>query len=119
MVVTRELIAEKIKDEEFVDWICEHDGIFRFIVYQGMDAMEEEIDELDLSVRSYNCLKRAGYHTINSVVNDIEHREDILKIRNCGRKSANEIMLKLFLYTYENLKPERQKAYLEKVRGLN
>lgn len=119
MNFSREMMAEKIQDEAFVDWICEHDGIFRFVVYQGMAAMEEDIDSLDLSVRSYNCLRRAGYQTINSVVDDIDRREDLAKIRCCGRKSANEIMLKLLLYTYENLRPEKRNAYLAKVREMN
>lgn len=119
MFFTREMIAERIDDAAFVDWLCERKGIFRFVVYQGMEAMEENIDSLELSVRSYNCLRRAGYDSINSVVNDIDRREDFAKIRNLGRKSANEIMLKLFLYTYENLKPEKRKAYLAKVKGMN
>ena len=115
----REMIAEKIEDPAFVDWSCNHNGVFRFVVYQGLPAMEEDIDSLELSVRSYNCLRRAGYSTINSFVNDVDRREDFSKIRCCGRKSANEIMLKLFLYTYENLRPEKRKAYLEKVRSMN
>ena len=81
--------------------------------------MEHSIDELELSVRSYNCLRRAGYQTINSVVNDIDRREDLFKIRNLGRKSADEVMLRLFLYTYENLKPEKRRSYLEKVKAMN
>ena len=100
MGFTRQMVEGKIQDEAFVDWVCERDGVFRFVVYQGMAAMEEMIDSLELSARAYNCLRRAGYSTINSVVDDIERREDFAKIRNCGRISANEIMLKLFpLYT--------------------
>lgn len=119
MTFSRDLIAEVIDDEEFVDWICEHEGRFRFVVYQGMEAMDNDIDELELSVRAYNCLRRAGYQTIYSVVNDIDRREDLAKIRNLGRKSGDEIMLRLFLYTYQNLKPEKRRAYLEKVKGMN
>ena len=61
MFFTREMIVERIDDDAFVDWLCEREGIFRFVVYQGMEAMEENIDSLELSVRSYNCLRRAGY----------------------------------------------------------
>ena len=81
--------------------------------------MEENIDSLELSVRSHNCLKRAGYDTVNSLVNDVDRKEDFMKIRNLGRRSIEEIMLKLFLFTYENLKPEKRKAYLEKVMEMN
>ncbi len=116
---TRELIASKINDESFVDWLCQREGDFKFIVYQGLDAMNSGIENLELTPRPYNCLKRAGYSTINSVVDDVECRQDFAKVRNMGRKSTNEFMLKLFLYTYENLKPEKRKAYLDKVKGLN
>ena len=115
----RELIESKIQDPDFVDWLCERDGTFKFVVYRGMEAMDSDIESLDLSVRSFNCLTRAGYDTINSLVEDIDSRIDFRKIRNMGRKSANEVMLKLFLYTYDNLKPEKRKAYLAKVKSLN
>ena len=55
----------------------------------------------------------------NSFVNDFDRREDFLRLRNVGRRSIEEIMMKLFLYTYDNLKPEKRKAYLEKVREMN
>ena len=55
MNFTREMISEKIENEAFVDWLCDRDGIFRFTVYQGMAAMDEDIDSLELSVRSYCC----------------------------------------------------------------
>ena len=119
MGFSREVVAEVIKDEDFVDWVCEREGRFRFIVYQGMEAMDNDIDELELSIRSYNCLRRAGYQTVNSVVDNIDRREDFSKIRNLGRRSADEIMLRLFLYTYENLKPEKRRAYLEKIKEMN
>ena len=78
-----------------------------------------KIEDLNFSIRTNNCLRRAGYQTINSVVNDIDRREDLFKIRNLGRKGADEVMLRLFLYTYENLKPEKRRAYLEKVKEMN
>ena len=117
--VVRGYLADKIADEEFVDWACEKEGIFRFIVYQGMDIMKCDISELNLSVRSYNCLKRKGYETIGALVNDVDRLEDFSKIRNLGRRSVGEVIMKLFICTYENLKPEKRKSYLEKVRSIN
>ena len=119
MSCTRELVSDIIHDTGFIDWLCEHENAFRFTVYQGMEAMEEDIDALELSVRSYNCLRRAGYRTINSLVDDIDCFEDFGNIRFCGRKNAKEIMLKLFLYTYENLKPEKRTAYLTSILDMN
>ncbi len=51
------------------------------------------IEELDLSVRSYNCLKRAGINTVEELTQKTE--EDMIKVRNLGRKSLEEVELKL------------------------
>lgn len=55
--------------------------------------LEMTIDELDLSVRSYNCLKRAALNTVAELANKSE--EDMIKVRNLGRKSLKEIKEKL------------------------
>lgn len=55
--------------------------------------LEMSIDELDLSVRSYNCLKRAGINTIGDLAN--KTAEDMMKVRNLGRKSLEEVEEKL------------------------
>lgn len=119
MIDLRERMEAVIEDGGFVDWACEREGRFRFTVYQGMAAMDSDIDELELSIRSYNCLRHAGYQTINAMVDNIERRDDLLKIRNLARRNADEIMLRLFLYTYQNLKPEKRKAYLKKTKEMN
>ena len=56
-------------------------------------VLEMTIEELDLSVRSYNCLKRAGINTVEDLANKTE--EDMIKVRNLGRKSLEEVMNKL------------------------
>ena len=55
--------------------------------------LEMSIEEMDLSVRSYNCLKRAGIHTIEDLTQKTE--DDMLKVRNLGKKSLDEVILKL------------------------
>ena len=55
--------------------------------------LEMTIEELDLSVRSFNCLKRAGINTVEDLVNTSE--EDMMKVRNLGRKSLEEVISKL------------------------
>ncbi|WP_284141034.1 DNA-directed RNA polymerase subunit alpha [Virgibacillus sp. LDC-1] len=60
---------------------------------QKEKVMEMTIEELDLSVRSYNCLKRAGINTVQELSNKSE--EDMMKVRNLGRKSLEEVKLKL------------------------
>ena len=115
----KDLIKDDIDDSTFAEWLCEHIDSFKFIVYQGMDAMDKELEALDLSLRSQNCLKLGGYDTINSFVEHIDSRKDFSMIRNVGRKSVNEIMVKLFLYTYRELPPQKRKAYIQKVKSLN
>ena len=56
-------------------------------------ALEMNIDELELSVRSYNCLKRAGINTVEELCNKTS--EDMMKVRNLGRKSLEEVLGKL------------------------
>ena len=56
-------------------------------------VMEMNIDELELSVRSYNCLKRAGINTVEELCNRTP--EDMMKVRNLGRKSLEEVLAKL------------------------
>ena len=51
------------------------------------------IEELDLSVRSYNCLKRAGINTVEDLTNKSE--EEMMKVRNLGKKSLEEVLGKL------------------------
>ena len=55
--------------------------------------LEMTIDELDLSVRSYNCLKRAGLNTVAELAAKSE--EEMIKVRNLGKKSLKEIKEKL------------------------
>ena len=55
--------------------------------------LETTIEDLDLSVRSYNCLKRAGINTVADLVNKTE--DDMMKVRNLGRKSMDEVKKKL------------------------
>ncbi len=56
-------------------------------------VLEMNIDELELSVRSYNCLKRAGINTVEELCNKTS--EDMMKVRNLGRKSLDEVLTKL------------------------
>ena len=56
-------------------------------------VLEMSIDELELSVRSYNCLKRAGINTVEELCNKTS--DDMMKVRNLGRKSLDEVLAKL------------------------
>ena len=56
-------------------------------------VLEMTIEELDLSVRSYNCLKRAGINTVEELTEKTE--DDMMKVRNLGKKSLEEVIQKL------------------------
>ena len=61
---------------------------------QGREkALEMTIEELDLSVRSFNCLKRAGINTVGDLIGKSE--DEMMKVRNLGRKSLEEVINKL------------------------
>ena len=61
--------------------------------YAQAKVLEMNIDELELSVRSYNCLKRAGINTVEELCSKTP--EDMMKVRNLGRKSLEEVLGKL------------------------
>ena len=56
-------------------------------------VLEMTIEELDLSVRSFNCLKRANINTVEDLINKTE--DEMMKVRNLGRKSLEEVINKL------------------------
>ncbi len=67
-------------------------------------VLEMTIEELDMSVRSFNCLKRAGIDTVEDLTNRTE--EDMIKVRNLGKKSLEEVILKLHSLGLELKKEE-------------
>ena len=67
-------------------------------------VLEMTIEELDMSVRSFNCLKRAGIDTVEDLTNRTE--EDMMKVRNLGKKSLEEVILKLHSLGLELKKEE-------------
>ena len=92
-------LAAKILNEHlnlFVD-LSEEMGNAEIMVEKDDDGKEKvlemTIEELDLSVRSCNCLKRAGINTVEDLIGKSE--EDMMKVRNLGRKSLDEVIGKL------------------------
>ena len=91
--------AGRIIDEHMMLFVeqagtpMEGEGIFAAAVDEGESVMDTPIEELDLSVRSYNCLKRQGVNTIGQLTECSEN--DLLNIRNFGAKSIEEVKDKL------------------------
>lgn len=104
---------------EFDDVYRKYGKRFRFPVYLGETFLETPLEDLELSVRSYNCLRRAGVRYIGDIVDSIDSRADLLKIRNLGAKSADEIMTALMEYQFSLLSDEGKKKYLVRIAELN
>ena len=60
---------------------------------ESSKVLSMSIEDLELSVRSFNCLKRAGINTVEELTNKTP--EDMMKVRNLGRKSLEEVLAKL------------------------
>ena len=112
-------IKEIINKLEGMDLHDRKDGNFKFPVYLRERYKTVDIDALELSVRSQNCLRRAGFLTVYDLMSGIRSMEDLKKIRNCGTKSVQEIMERLFVYQYNILKPERRESFLRHVIEMN
>lgn len=93
--------------------------MLRFPMYINETMMKEDLEALDLSVRSNNCLRRVGFHTIGGLVEGINGWEELSRIRNCGKSSYSEILMKLFFYQYMKLSKDRQARYMKRVQELN
>ncbi len=100
-VTAKEIIslAAKVMNDHiklFVDLVDNMDD-YEILVSQDDDktqkVLEMSVEDLDLSVRSYNCLKRANIHTVEDLTRRTE--DDMLKVRNLGRKSLEEVVKKL------------------------
>lgn len=73
-------------------------------------ACDTEIDVIDFSVRATNALKRAGLFTIGDVIDSIS-RENLSKIRNLGKKTANEIQTHILAFGYERLTETEKRCF--------
>lgn len=92
-------LAAKVLNEHlnlFVD-LDEQAASVEIMVEKGENPQEKvlemTIEELDLSVRSFNCLKRAGINTVEDLINKSE--DEMMKVRNLGKKSLEEVVAKL------------------------
>ncbi len=90
--------AASILTEHLASFVRLTDTVLPVSMVQPEDDKKEKvlemtIEELELSVRAYNCLKRAGINTVNELVQ--RNQEDMMKVRNLGRKSLEEVEQKL------------------------
>lgn len=125
--VTREMnkYLEGITIEEIFLILMHHKKSFHYQVMLTNEQQKQEIEVLDLSVRAYNCLRRAGYYNLESLINGIYTKEgetskkQLRKLRNLGANSADEILIKLFNYQFMILPEARKKAYMDTILKIN
>lgn len=92
---------------------------FRFPMYVTAEMMNLDVEELDLSVRAHNALRRAGFLTIGQLVVRIDSSDELARIRSCGKTTVSEIMMRLLVYQYGIIKPEHREDYLKRLLELN
>ena len=84
------------------------------VFYMGEQLLSADIDELNLSVRSFNCLKRAGWNTIGDILYNIDNWQDLLRVRNLGKLSAIEIMRTVKDYQAALLKSQGESVVIRR-----
>ena len=86
-------VPRKDQDGKRVKEVVDSKKVTVYDEVEKEKVLEMNIDELELSVRSFNCLKRAGINTVEELCNRTS--EDMMKVRNLGRKSLEEVLGKL------------------------
>lgn len=98
---------------------------FYYEVRMSAAQCKQEIMTLDLSQRAYNCLRRAGIRTIGEILDGFHDTEEessrtqLQHLRNLGKGTADEILMKLFFYQFSILPEEKREAYMKRVVEMN
>ena len=91
----------------------------KFLLHLTPSMSEVSREALELSVRGYNCLKRARINTIGELAKAIELGAELNKIRGCGKSTIQEIMMRLFLFQYNKYGDKKRESYLLETLALN
>lgn len=112
-------VMEIMSQVEGVDLHEKKGGKFFFPMYVNKHMEECSIESLDLSIRSYHCLKRAGYDNVAALAEAMAEGPIFNHIRGCGAQSKREIQERMFTFQYDILSPERRKKFLKDVVEMN
>ncbi len=116
---------EYMEDDSILDLLVRNRKNFHFQVMFTREQLQQDVEVLDLKPRAYNCLKRYGFNTLNDLVNGVYTKENesskrqLLRIRNLGRNTAEEILMKLFYYQFQVMPDSRKKWYMQRIVELN
>ena len=107
------------------DFLYAHRRRIKFNVSLSKKDKEEDIEVLDLGNRSMHCLRRAGFDTVGSLLEaiavsgDEKSKDKLMKLRNLGLKSADEILLTIMCYQFQKLSDRERTEFLQDVIKLN
>ena len=90
----------------------------KLIIPFSLKAAETSIDNLDFSVRANNSMKRAGIFTIGEII-DIISNGDLMRIRNLGKKTENEIKTRIMVFGYDHLSDREKKKFFYDILVFN
>lgn len=90
----------------------------KLIIPFSLKAAETSIDNLDFSVRANNSMKRAGIFTIGEIINIISNG-DLMRIRNLGKKTENEIKTRIMVFGYDHLSDREKKKFFYDILVFN
>lgn len=105
-------IKEIFNSIEGVDLHDKKGGTFHYTLATNKQMRDQDIDVLELSVRSYHCLKRANINTIGDIIEYVESGQDLRHIRNCGMRSVAEIKENLFIWYFMTIPKDKQAQFV-------
>ena len=112
-------VYQSIERNGLMDTIKKHFGAGTHIRMCFSDVTTSAgIEVLELSVRSYNCLKRASIHTVGGVLDAIS-RDYLWRIRNLGKMSRSEIHVRIYEYGYYSMSERDRRAFAMELCDLN
>ncbi|MCR5735494.1 MAG: hypothetical protein K6G22_12885 [Lachnospiraceae bacterium] len=118
-IENREMTLEELMKTKGVEVKEKRGGHFYYIIHMTQKMHDTDIEALDLSVRSFHSLKRAGLDTIGKLAESISSGKELKHIKNCGTKSVREIMEHLFLFQYMSMRPDKRDEFLVETTILN
>ena len=106
---------------EMLLFLAKEQGVTRLKipVYLNEDFCETNLITLELNQRAFNCLRRQGIVNVEGLLDKLQNEGGLENIRGLGVKTAREIVLKLYLFQYAILSPEKQNIFLKRVMDLN
>ncbi len=114
-----ESIYQEIEKYGFMNTIKKFFGVgARIQLVFSENACNVEIEKLNLSCRSYNCLKRAGINTVEKVIDAIQENK-LYGVRNLGVKSIAEINVRIYEFGYQSLSESARKNFVKDLLDTN